>query len=102
VWLRGHLAAAQLDGRTRGDEELRRHSKQCKPNVDMSSWYGYAGACPMGGTNSRPYYFELHALPVERLSGLTPESSIREVNAAIAANRVAMATLIGMAAPNSP
>jgi Raf kinase inhibitor-like YbhB/YbcL family protein len=77
-------------------------SKQCKPNVDGSTWYGYAGACPMGGTNLRPYYFELYALGVDRLPGVTPESSIREVNAAILANQVGMARLTVMASPTSP
>jgi phosphatidylethanolamine-binding protein (PEBP) family uncharacterized protein len=77
-------------------------AKQCKPNVDASTWYGYAGACPMGGTNLRPYYFEVHALRVATLPGVTPESAIRAVNTAIMNNRVAMATLIGMAAPQSP
>jgi hypothetical protein len=39
---------------------------------------------------------------VETLTGVTPDSSIAAVNAAIAANRIAMATLIGMASPQSP
>lgn len=60
------------------------------------------GRCTFPPALTWPPRFELHALRVERLPGVTPESSIREVNAAIAANRVAMATLIGMAAPNSP
>ena len=77
-------------------------SKQCKPNVDGSTWYGYAGACPMGGTNLRPYYFELYALRVDRLPGVTPDSPIREVNAAILANQVGMARLTVMASPTSP
>ena len=77
-------------------------SKQCKPNVDGSTWYGYAGACPMGGTNLRPYYFELYALDVERLPGVTPDTSIRQVNEAILDAQVAKATLIGRASPSSP
>jgi phosphatidylethanolamine-binding protein (PEBP) family uncharacterized protein len=77
-------------------------SKQCKPNVDGSTWYGYAGACPMGGANLRPYYYELYALKVATLPNVTPESSIAQVNAAIKANQLGMATLVGMAAPGSP
>jgi phosphatidylethanolamine-binding protein (PEBP) family uncharacterized protein len=77
-------------------------SRQCKPNVDGSTWYGYAGACPMGGTNLRPYYFELYALKVAKLPGVTAESSISAVNAAIKANQLGMATLVGRAAPSSP
>ena len=77
-------------------------AKQCKPNVDMSTWYGYAGACPMGGSNLRRYYFAVFALKVDKLPGVTPDSSIRDVNAAIMANQVGMATLIGMASPGSP
>jgi Raf kinase inhibitor-like YbhB/YbcL family protein len=77
-------------------------SKQCKPNVDGSTWYGYAGACPMGGTNLRPYYFEIYALKVATLPNVTPDTPIRDVNAAIKANQIGMATLIGMAAPQSP
>lgn len=77
-------------------------SKQCKPNVDGSTWFGYAGACPMGGTNLRPYYFVVWALKVATLPNVTPQSTIAQVNAAIMANQIGMATLIGMAAPNSP
>jgi Raf kinase inhibitor-like YbhB/YbcL family protein len=77
-------------------------SKQCKPNVDGSTWYGYAGACPMGGTNLRPYFFELYALRVDRLPGVTPDFSIRDVNAAIMANQVGVARLMVMASPSSP
>ncbi len=77
-------------------------SKQCKPNVDGSTWYGYAGACPMGGTNLRPYYFELYALRVDQLPGVSPESNIRAVNAALMANQVGVARLTVMASPTSP
>jgi Raf kinase inhibitor-like YbhB/YbcL family protein len=77
-------------------------SKQCKPNVDGSTWFGYAGACPRGGTNLRPYYFVVWALKVDTLPNVTPESSIAQVNAAIMANQIGMAQLIGQAAPNSP
>jgi phosphatidylethanolamine-binding protein (PEBP) family uncharacterized protein len=77
-------------------------AKQCKPNVDGSTWYGYAGACPMGGNNLRPYYYAVWALKVDKLPNVTPESSIAQVNAAIMANQVGMAQLIGQAAPNSP
>jgi Raf kinase inhibitor-like YbhB/YbcL family protein len=77
-------------------------AKQCKPNVDGSTWYGYAGACPMGGNNLRPYYFAVFALKVDKLPGVTPESSIRDVNAAIMANQIGMATLVGQASPQSP
>jgi phosphatidylethanolamine-binding protein (PEBP) family uncharacterized protein len=77
-------------------------SKQCKPNVDNSTWFGYAGACPMGGTNLRPYYYAVWALKVDTLPNVTPNSTIAQVNAAIMANQLAMAQLIGQAAPNSP
>jgi phosphatidylethanolamine-binding protein (PEBP) family uncharacterized protein len=77
-------------------------SKQCKVDVDGSSWYGYAGACPMGGTNLRPYYFEVFALKVDTLPGVTTESTLQQVNAAIMANQVGKATLIGRASPSSP
>jgi Raf kinase inhibitor-like YbhB/YbcL family protein len=77
-------------------------SKQCKVDVDGSSWYGYAGACPMGGTNLRPYYFEVFALKVDKLPGVTTESDLTQVNAAIMANQVGKATLIGRASPTSP
>jgi Raf kinase inhibitor-like YbhB/YbcL family protein len=77
-------------------------SKQCKANVDTSTWYGYAGACPMGGTNLRPYYFEIFALKVDKLPGVTPDSTIQQVNAAIMDNQVGKATLIGRASPTSP
>jgi Raf kinase inhibitor-like YbhB/YbcL family protein len=77
-------------------------SKQCKPNVDGSTWFGYAGACPMGGNNLRPYYYSVWALKVDTLPNVTPSSSIAQVNAAIMANQLGMAQLIGQAAPNSP
>jgi Raf kinase inhibitor-like YbhB/YbcL family protein len=75
---------------------------QCKPNVDGSTWYGYSGACPMGGNTSRSYFFAVFALKVDKLPGVTPDSSIQQVNAAIMANQVASAMLTVMAAPNSP
>jgi hypothetical protein len=39
---------------------------------------------------------------VATLPGVTPDSSIAQVNRAIMDNQIGMATLVGMAAPNSP
>jgi Raf kinase inhibitor-like YbhB/YbcL family protein len=78
-------------------------AKQCKPNVDSSTWYGYSGACPLGGNTARSYFFALFALKVDKLPGVTPDSSIQQVNAAIMANQLGPpAMLTVMAAPNSP
>jgi Raf kinase inhibitor-like YbhB/YbcL family protein len=77
-------------------------SQQCKPNVDGSTWYGYSGACPMGGTAPKSYFFELFALKVDKLPGVTPDSSIQQVNSAIMANRLDSAMLTVVAAPDSP
>ena len=73
-------------------------SKQTKPNVDGSTWYGYAGSCPQGP--NRLYDFAVHALKVDTLPGVTSESTIRAVYNAIMANQLGIATLVGTASPN--
>jgi phosphatidylethanolamine-binding protein (PEBP) family uncharacterized protein len=70
-------------------------SKQARPNVDGSTWYGYSGPCP-GGPNQE-YQFVVYALKVATLPGVTPDSPIRDVIAAINAQTLARATLLGHA-----
>jgi Raf kinase inhibitor-like YbhB/YbcL family protein len=70
-------------------------SKQVKPNVDGSTWYGYSGPCP-GGANQSYTYF-IYALDVATLPGITPESTIVEGDAAVKEHQLAVATLTGTA-----
>jgi Raf kinase inhibitor-like YbhB/YbcL family protein len=70
-------------------------SKQAKPNLDGSTWYGYTGPCP---ATSSHYEYIVYALKVATLPGVTPESKTSDVNAAISANKLASAQLSGTAA----
>jgi Raf kinase inhibitor-like YbhB/YbcL family protein len=71
-------------------------SKQAKPNVDGSTWYGYSGPCP-GGPN-QTYDFIVYALDVPVLPDITPDSAIRQaVINTIRAHTIARATLVGRA-----
>lgn len=70
-------------------------SKQVKPNVDGSTWYGYSGPCPGGANQS--YTFFVYALDVETLPGVSTESTVLEADAAIKAHDLAVATLTGTA-----
>ncbi|HXU82047.1 MAG TPA: YbhB/YbcL family Raf kinase inhibitor-like protein [Polyangia bacterium] len=70
-------------------------SKQAKPNLDGSTWYGYTGPCP---ATSSHYEYIVYALKVATLPGVTPESSTGAVNTAINANKLASAQLSGTAA----
>jgi Raf kinase inhibitor-like YbhB/YbcL family protein len=70
-------------------------SKQAKPNLDGSTWYGYTGPCP---ATSSHYEYIVYALKVATLPGVTPESKTSDVNAAITANKLASAQLSGTAA----
>jgi Raf kinase inhibitor-like YbhB/YbcL family protein len=72
-------------------------SKQVKPNVDGSTWFGYSGPCP-GGTSLQRYDYTVYALSVEKLQGgITPQSTIREADTAIKAVDLASATLTATA-----
>jgi Raf kinase inhibitor-like YbhB/YbcL family protein len=70
-------------------------SKQAKPNLDGSTWYGYTGPCP---ATSSHYEYIVYALKVATLPGVTPESMTKAVNTAIMANKLASAQLSGTAA----
>jgi Raf kinase inhibitor-like YbhB/YbcL family protein len=63
-------------------------SKQVKPNVDGSTWYGYSGPCP-GGANQSYTYF-VYALDVALLPGITPQSTIAEADAAVKEHQLAV------------
>jgi len=54
---------------------------------------GWGGPCPGSGTHR--YFFKLYALD-EELTGLTPQSSVEEVLAAINGHVVATAELVGL------
>jgi Raf kinase inhibitor-like YbhB/YbcL family protein len=70
-------------------------SKQVQPNVDGSTWFGYSGPCP-GGTALSSYEFFVYALTVETLTDITTASSIDATNAAIQANQLGRAALVGV------
>lgn len=70
-------------------------SKQVKPNVDGSTWFGYSGPCP-SGTELRTYDFFVYALAAETLGGVTASSTILEADAAIRAESLARAALVGV------
>jgi Raf kinase inhibitor-like YbhB/YbcL family protein len=56
-------------------------SKQTKPNLDGATWFGYTGPCPQGA--AQHYEFNVYALPVAKLDGVTTASAATAVNAAI-------------------
>ena len=56
-------------------------AKQAKPNVDGSTWYGYSGPCP--GSPNRQYDFDVYALDVATLPGVTPDTAVRTVITAV-------------------
>jgi phosphatidylethanolamine-binding protein (PEBP) family uncharacterized protein len=70
-------------------------SKQAKPNIDGATWYGYTGPCP---ATSSHYEYMVFALDVATLPGVTPESTTKQVDAAIRAHKLASAQLSGTAA----
>ena len=72
-------------------------AKQAKPNVDGSTWYGYSGPCP--GSPNRQYDFDVYALDVPTLAGMTPDTAVRTVIAAVRRNPLAHARLSGRASP---
>jgi Raf kinase inhibitor-like YbhB/YbcL family protein len=72
-------------------------AKQAKPNVDGSTWYGYSGPCP--GSPNRQYDFDVYALDVATLTGMTPDTAVRTVIAAVRRNPLAHARLSGRASP---
>jgi Raf kinase inhibitor-like YbhB/YbcL family protein len=70
-------------------------SSQISPGLDGSTRPGYTGPCsPIPGT---PYTFTVFALKVAMLPGVTPASTGADVFAAIRANALASAQLIGLA-----
>ncbi len=68
-------------------------SKQVKPNVDGSTWYGYSGPCPQSA--NRRYDYFVYALRVAKLPGVTTETLHRTVDTAIKANMIARGQLTG-------
>jgi Raf kinase inhibitor-like YbhB/YbcL family protein len=72
-------------------------AKQAKPNVDGSTWYGYSGPCP--GSPNRQYDFDVYALDVATLPGVTPDTAVRTVITAVRRSPLAHARLSGRASP---
>jgi Raf kinase inhibitor-like YbhB/YbcL family protein len=70
-------------------------SKQIKPGLDGSTWFGYTGPCPQGALTS--YIFTVYALKVATLPGVTTASAGAAVNAAIQSNMLASSKLTVMA-----
>jgi phosphatidylethanolamine-binding protein (PEBP) family uncharacterized protein len=70
-------------------------SEQIASGLDMSTWSGYAGPCPLPpGT---PYTFAVYALSVATLPGVTTSSTGAAVFAAMQASTLASAKLTGLA-----
>jgi Raf kinase inhibitor-like YbhB/YbcL family protein len=72
-------------------------AKQAKPNVDGSTWYGYSGPCP--GSPNRQYDFDVYALDVATLPGVSPDTAVRTVITAVRRSPLAHARLSGRASP---
>ncbi len=70
-------------------------SKQVKPNLDGSTWFGYQGPCPQAAGARQNYLFAVYALDVATLPGVTTQSTTAAVMSAIRAHQVARATLQG-------
>jgi Raf kinase inhibitor-like YbhB/YbcL family protein len=68
-------------------------SKQMKPNVDGSTWFGYQGVCPQAGTQK--YLYAVYALDVAALPAVTTASSGGAAMAAVKSHQLAVATLGG-------
>jgi Raf kinase inhibitor-like YbhB/YbcL family protein len=56
-------------------------AKQAMPNLDGATWYGYTGPCPHGA--NQHYEYNVYAMKVAKLDGVTTMSKATEVNAAI-------------------
>ncbi len=70
-------------------------SEQMAAGLDMSTSPGYVGPCP--SLPETPYTFVVYALSVVTLPGVTMSSTASDVIAAIQANALANAKLIGLA-----
>jgi Raf kinase inhibitor-like YbhB/YbcL family protein len=58
-------------------------AKQCRA---YNAQFGYAGPCAPGDPNPRQYQFEIYAIGAASLPGVTTDSSLSEVQAAMDAN----------------
>jgi Raf kinase inhibitor-like YbhB/YbcL family protein len=56
-------------------------AKQAMPNLDGATWYGYTGPCPHGA--NQHYEYNVYAMKVAKLDGVTTMSKATDVNAAI-------------------
>jgi Raf kinase inhibitor-like YbhB/YbcL family protein len=70
-------------------------TKQVRPNLDGSTWYGYLGPCPQAVNSRQNYLFAVHAVDVDTLPGITPQSSSAQAMSAVRAHQLARATLGG-------
>ncbi len=71
-------------------------SEQIASGLDMSTWSGYAGPCPL--PPDTPYTFAVYALSVATLPGVTTSSTGSEVFAAMQASTFSpSAKLTGLA-----
>ena len=68
-------------------------SKQVRPNIDGSTWYGYQGPCPMGSRQN--YQYAVYAIDVDTLPGVTTQSSSAAAMGAVRAHQVVRAVLSG-------
>jgi Raf kinase inhibitor-like YbhB/YbcL family protein len=69
-------------------------SKQVKPNVDGSTWYGYQGPCPQAA-GVQNYQYTVWALDVATLPGVTPDSTSAAAMTAVKAHQLGHASLNG-------
>jgi phosphatidylethanolamine-binding protein (PEBP) family uncharacterized protein len=70
-------------------------SKQTRPGLDASTWFGYTGPCPQGAQST--YVYTVYAVKVASLPGVTPMSAGAAVQAAITANMLAKSSLTALA-----
>jgi Raf kinase inhibitor-like YbhB/YbcL family protein len=68
-------------------------SKQAKPGIDGSTWFGYTGPCP--GSAGQQYEFSVRAIDVATLPGVTVQSTTADVVAAMQAHALKAASLDG-------
>lgn len=65
-------------------------AKQCRA---YNAQFGYAGPCAPGDPNPRQYQFEIYAIDAATLPGVTTDSTLDEVEAAMQASSLASDTL---------